>query len=250
MKNAPIPHLLVVAGPSCVGKSTFLARLASGDLPTAVRSSLPERATSWPQVEAWELSRWLASRPAGEEVDGIAVHYDLWRLRNPHIPRPDPELAALTAARAVTVVTLTSHRARLVSQLARRMRWLTGRPRSDRLVVFLATVIHPRVALLTLTMTIAAVLPRRAADGMLQWRLVERLWGDFGASIWHRHAVEAFAAYLRPGWLSGLEQDWLRLLNATLPAGSTIIELEPSIASRVGPFEWQVRTSTQAAARA
>jgi len=239
--------MLLVAGPSAVGKTTFLARLTEDDLPRSVAAALPAGSGEWPQVEAWALEQWVDTRPRGEEIEGVVVHFDLWRLRNPRLPCPDPAVAVLAQARAVTVVTLTSSRARLLSQVAIRLRRPAQRRRRRhvRLVAVLAA--RPRIVLLTLAINVAALLPGRAASALLRRKLVERLWGELGDP--QRHTIEALAAYLRPGWLSALQRDWSAMLRAVLPAGSEVVVLEPGAASTAGRFEWQIRPDAARGAR-
>ena len=96
-------RLLIVAGPSCVGKSHLLEKLQEGELPMLATSLGLAPVSSWEFYNANELNR-PTDLPAGN----TALHYDLLRPRfagfgNYH---NDPVLKILDAAQEITVLTM------------------------------------------------------------------------------------------------------------------------------------------------
>ena len=54
-----LKHLLVIAGPSGGGKTTFITQLVSAQLPDQVRAQLPYGAEEWAELSAGGYKRWL-----------------------------------------------------------------------------------------------------------------------------------------------------------------------------------------------
>ena len=75
--DSNIPQLVVVGGPSCVGKSTLLDRLARGEMPCLAESIGLSGAPELTIVHAAELKtrrQWPAAGP-------VLLHYELTRTR-------------------------------------------------------------------------------------------------------------------------------------------------------------------------
>lgn len=90
-------HLIVIAGPPCVGKTTLVARIRGGGLSSLCGQIGIRDPTLWMYRDATELAR------MPEAVDRLVVHYDFMAQRLPHGYRYLPEMIA----RAETVVFLT-----------------------------------------------------------------------------------------------------------------------------------------------
>lgn len=117
-----IGTLVIVSGPTSSGKSTFLRRFASGQLPPAVAAALPATCRSWPQTGAGQLLQGqAASRPSlpAHDLEGAVLHYDILRPFSTgcqEYPR-DQALDLIACAERVVVVVLKPGPARLARQL-------------------------------------------------------------------------------------------------------------------------------------
>jgi len=98
-----IGRLIVVAGPTSVGKSTFITKLCEGRLPTIAGSLEMDRTSVWRQVGA----RSLASLP-NDDAEGVILHYDFLRPKfsSSKTYRRDDALGLVDMAEEVTFVTL------------------------------------------------------------------------------------------------------------------------------------------------
>jgi hypothetical protein len=67
--QSPIKRLLIVAGPTACGKSTFLRRLREQTLPAEILSRLPPGCDAWPQVNARKFHEGLLLHEC------IVLHY-------------------------------------------------------------------------------------------------------------------------------------------------------------------------------
>lgn len=119
--------MIVVAGPSEAGKSTFLEQLARGQLRQQILDLLPERAGNWSQVHALEHSQWLPPLmdPRSPLVTGLVLHYDLTRRFLPTIGAfaNDPALNIIRRAISVTIIDIRADSDRLLRQ------WVHGKTR-------------------------------------------------------------------------------------------------------------------------
>lgn len=132
-----IPNIVIIAGPTASGKSTFMAMLAAGRLPIPIATKLPATASNWLQTSGRKVFARPAARGRGDDrpsvQDGVALHYDMMRpyARGFEGFGADPALKLLTRAEAITVVTLRacgpelarriSNRARPASRITRRL---------------------------------------------------------------------------------------------------------------------------------
>lgn len=100
-----IDNLIVVAGPTSVGKDTFIARLLAGELPEVARV-----------LDARDLSTWKVAGPRslrqldGSRTTGLILHYDFLRpyFRSTKTHDRDEALDILQVARNVRFVTLVA----------------------------------------------------------------------------------------------------------------------------------------------
>jgi hypothetical protein len=111
----PVERLLLVAGPSCSGKSTLIQRLYSGELPEiAARLRLGD-------VSAWSCA--LPNDLSADASGKVLLHYDFLRPwtggRTPDYGADEPLRLAATAAE-VTLLTLWVPPAELYRRMAER----------------------------------------------------------------------------------------------------------------------------------
>ena len=106
-----IRHLVVVAGPTSSGKSSFIRRLQAD---AALREKFGLEGNPWLFDDAH-----LAALPTGT-IDRLLLHYDLLRpyRRSIRTYERDPALSILQAAERITILTIVSAQSRLQKQLA------------------------------------------------------------------------------------------------------------------------------------
>jgi len=122
-KRRRIGHLLVVSGPTSVGKADFMQQLRSGALPAELRAKLPIGCEGWPQIREDDLSSPPAA--AGDSplqqpsLAGAVLHYDFLRplASATHTFKRDQILDLLQSAERISVVTLRTQRERLIQRL-------------------------------------------------------------------------------------------------------------------------------------
>lgn len=123
--NLRIGCLLVVAGASGAGKSTFLRQLDRGTLGPEILSRLPHGASRWPQTNGFRIRGRLeeARDEAGALlVGGVVLHYDIMRIFETRISgyAEDPALAVLAKAAAITAVVVRPPDQQLARHAARK----------------------------------------------------------------------------------------------------------------------------------
>jgi 2-polyprenyl-3-methyl-5-hydroxy-6-metoxy-1,4-benzoquinol methylase len=98
-----IDNLVVVAGPTAVGKSTLVAQLKRNELPDIARRVGIEDGTAWLTIEANKL--YALTQPY---VENLLFHYDFLRsyLRTAKMPGRDEVLDVLDTAEHLTFLTL------------------------------------------------------------------------------------------------------------------------------------------------
>lgn len=122
-----LEHIVVLAGASGSGKSTFFREFIADRLPKEISDSLPEHAKTWKCTSANELSRKGLSRILGGNglCPGLVVHYDIMRAytRGFENHAHDPAMqAVMGAGTALTIMTLMPSREALFDQLLKRAR--------------------------------------------------------------------------------------------------------------------------------
>lgn len=111
-------RVIVVAGPSAAGKSSFIGQLRNGTLGGDIRSLLPDDAAMWPDIRETAI----AERVAGESV---LVHYNVLEIERSgfRAELDDPSIQSLMRASALTIVNIAPDYDRLLQQyLARKER--------------------------------------------------------------------------------------------------------------------------------
>ena len=97
-------HLVVIAGPSCVGKSTVVSRLIKGELPALAQSLGLLNAERFAVVHAAEFKK---DTTPGDVSGDVFLHYELTRTRFVKTgPQSDRALQILTHARRIDFLTL------------------------------------------------------------------------------------------------------------------------------------------------
>ncbi len=107
-----VNKLLVIAGPSCVGKSTLIERLQEGKLPTISRQLKIGDPSLWTFAE-WDFAETHGTAHTPTlEISQLVLHYNFLRVLRRDARRrtheEDPALHILTTSRDITFVTLWS----------------------------------------------------------------------------------------------------------------------------------------------
>ncbi len=121
MSTTRVTQALIVAGPSCAGKTAFLQALAAGQVPHALMAELPQGAERWPVVCAGKPDQWSVFDQRGGSgggLDGVTIHYDVttawnWHSRN---FKQDPFWRLLGDCPVVTWVEIRPSKHRLIAQ--------------------------------------------------------------------------------------------------------------------------------------
>ncbi|MER8503645.1 MULTISPECIES: methyltransferase domain-containing protein [unclassified Mesorhizobium] len=213
-----IRHLLIVAGPTSSGKSTFLDHLSAGGLPDNVTALLPKGVERWPQVTANRLVR--RDELALEEpvLDGLVLHYDILRPKTTGLGayRGDQALDLITCAESLTVITLRPSKDRLIKQLVQAEILEREKPaKNSRRSLTHAMgrrVLERGPALVGAALSILPGFRGRHEAGKAASRLMQarRLSRDYGA----------------PRWLDRWYDRWSGYVNAVAPSAN-IINYDP-----------------------
>jgi hypothetical protein len=117
-----LEHVLVVAGFSGAGKSTFMDQLAAGQLSPQISELLPGGSREWPQTHGTEGDLRVAVSVPPQSARRLVLHYDLLRPARNGLANyeTDPALDVLAHAERISVVLIEMSRARLSAQVSRR----------------------------------------------------------------------------------------------------------------------------------
>jgi len=127
-QSVAIGHIVMIAGPSCSGKSTFLGELRRKSVPADVAECLPAEVHSWKQLHAGQLQKKDLYRLLDTDTPpGLLVQYDLMRCYTKGFGEynRDPALRRVIETGApLTILTLTADRETLLDQLFARIRMM------------------------------------------------------------------------------------------------------------------------------
>ena len=210
-----IGFLLVVAGPSTVGKSSFISQLHSGSLDREIRSRIPVA------VDGWTLGapRFLARPRRGDgptrrvSMPGLIYHYETTRLLRLGLESfgEDRGLDMIKAARRVLIVDLRAPSDVLAQHAIRRI------ARGERLGALQRLFRALSLGVL------------RSGDSLL----------DASGPT-----AEVLEAYREPGWVDGLYAKWDAFLDEAWRTGPEvdILAVEP-VARRYAPPTFRLRVT-------
>lgn len=225
-------RLLVVAGLHAAGKSTFLRRLAHGDLPPAIAKLLPEGAGSWPICGGRNAKSAIPVLKSGGDV---ILEYDLMRCIQKGAFGRDNGLAIIGKAREVTVVTLDVPGTRAARQLSHRYEHLRPGEGFAQSAPPLSTPGWAFVGRLPSPLRRVALVNKRLDQSWrkLRDRVPQPQWA-------------MMQAYWTPGFVRATINCWREHVAAVLPPGSPFIILRPGRTSDQSSrsFEWQIQSPT------
>jgi SAM-dependent methyltransferase len=215
-----IRHLLIVAGPTSSGKSTFLDHLSAGGLPENVTAHLPNGVEQWPQVTANRLRLVRGDEMALEKpvLDGLVLHYDILRPKTTGLGvyEGDQALDLISCAESLTVLTLRPSQDRLLKQLVD------------------AEVLEREKSVKISRRGLAHAMGRRVLEGgpAVVGAALRILPGFRGRDEVGRAASRLMQArrlsrdYCAPHWLDGWYDRWSGYVNAVAPSAN-IINYDP-----------------------
>ncbi len=228
-----IGHLLIVAGPTSSGKSSFLRALEEKRLNTALKEKLPVSAHDWPQLGASKLlnkEKTSQGDPLPDYyLEGLVLHYDLLRpySTGTHSYERDQALDLLHCADQVTVVTIKPPREQLIRQLQESELSVSSsaRARGSR------QRITPSLKKLP-----SAKMLKKVAKAIL------RPFGLFPAqkSAGHHHKLASY--YQDEQWLKSWYDRWSNFVK-TAKSDAVLLTVEPAADQE---FNWQLAKPYQA----
>jgi SAM-dependent methyltransferase len=180
-----IGHLVVVAGPTSVGKSSLIAKLKEGQLPEIARVLGLDRSVRWQEIGPRSIHTLSES-----VVDGYILHYDFLRPYYRSAKTHDREDAfdLLETARRVTFVTLIAR----PEELRRRIDANEIRPRT-RFGIYRGSGRHLTI--------------RKDYENPARIRFLYDRWLDFCRSHAERHILVSTGDQVR--WYPA--EDWERV---------------------------------------
>lgn len=152
----PLDHLIVVAGPSCCGKSTFIDKLRNRELPDITSALGINDSSDWIYKDAYYLNARLLKDIAQSPERNLVLH---WTIPSPGIKLllrdislhfahdKKARLRILQSAKRLTVLTLYTSRAIFLKRVnARRMRIMARRDGGmDSQLKYLVKMRHTRL---------------------------------------------------------------------------------------------------------
>ena len=126
-----IRYVLIVAGASGAGKSTFMSQLKDGTLSPAIIAALPSGASGWPHTNGSKIRRTIGCKIGANgvsEIEGLVFHYDIMRVHETKIVSYDRDAALASLAKTETVIAVLIRAApeQLARQLRRKLPGTTG----------------------------------------------------------------------------------------------------------------------------
>ncbi len=109
-------QLLIIAGPTCAGKSTLIERLREGNLPSISETLHIEHPSRWKTITAINMESYSAP-----DIDRLILHYDIvYRLRSIRHYGEDSALSVIASPNLIKIVTLWATAEILISRLKAR----------------------------------------------------------------------------------------------------------------------------------
>jgi hypothetical protein len=234
-----ITHLLIVAGPSGAGKTTFRTRLAARHLPKEIAACLPSGAEKWPQFERLHFKSDPYPWPSElheidqEQIPGVVLDYKVTKMNY----RADPALILLERADLITVVNLVPTLDRLVNQLSHREG--SSSHRSLRWLEWCGNKVFWRM-----TTKVGSAVPRQLVEPLLRAPYISERWKRLKARA-RKNPMRKLKLYHKEGYLEQVNGAWQEYLRSRAFSGIKIeqIFVQPAQSSRLGQdFHW-VRVS-------
>lgn len=124
MRAAALDRLLILAGPSGVGKDRFFQDLRAGTLGGAIAAHIPKAAVGWPTLLLQDHAIWMAEFEAGARsgrpTAGAILHVDTTGVCE-GTSQAAPALAAIALAEVVTLVRVVAPADRIADRLLHRV---------------------------------------------------------------------------------------------------------------------------------
>jgi hypothetical protein len=215
LEHLEIKTLVLVAGASGAGKSTFLDILASNSLPPSIMKMLPDDCSGWLQTNGTKVIGPRAremSRSGVRRLDGAVLHYDILCPFDTGVKsyKTDASLALVNRASRIVIVDIRPRREVLRAHLAER---LTFR----RVPPFIARMMSRSVAL-----RVGAFLKhlpdfhRLTGNRLAPLRVRDR-------QRWNDRYVALRSLYEREDWLNGWYREWDNYIKSA--AGDRLIHV-------------------------
>lgn len=210
-----IDRLLLIAGPSCSGKSTFIADLGAGRLPRIARQLDLGYGTGdgTGELGGWQilLARDLP-RLADARLERAILHYDFlqsWSPRRIPIYAEEESLRILGAAAEITLVTLWAPAGVLEGRIAARRKTfvrslLSGKPWNSEALQRQSRSLHG------------------GEDGGPPERSLRRALPAIHREL--RRLGAKRRLYRRPGALRHLYEEWISFCSQSVPARNWILD--------------------------
>lgn len=126
----PIEEVIVVAGPSCIGKTTFLKRFREAQFDDIEKQLSVNEPSSWPSFDAYFVGKKYRLEA---NIHGERHAFLQWTIPTPHLKlqlrsmlllgsydRPE-RIALLNSATKLTVLTLVASRERMITRVEGRI---------------------------------------------------------------------------------------------------------------------------------
>ena len=222
--SASIAHLVIVAGASGSGKSTFVHQLRARDLPPEINALLPGDVADWPVVGTTMKPDF--PRPAR----GVLFQYDM-NGRGVAAGREfseDPALSDVGFAKTVTVINLRPSPDLMIDQLVAREG--NGRTKEEILRETFAW------------------------RSLRKWYIARRIlarWKPWIALNRRYSCRRKINLYNQDGWLDSFYKRWQAYLQSLTAKGVAVeqIFLEPDLGTQVGnSYAWRIVPDAEKAA--
>jgi hypothetical protein len=253
-----IEHLMIVAGASGAGKSTFVSQFITGELAAAARAQLPAGAENWMQLRVGGFDDWLPAlllRAKQEQIPGVILDYDMVGrgILDGCDYADDPILHMTKIAKTITVVNIRPSVEKIIGQLIKRENARVPRHVDARGHIRAAAYVLRQIrgVLARFMPTGWALRVKKAAEEAVPAGAAVRVRGFFDSAdqLSQRPNPEKRRQRLRrkvsryesSGWLEGIYKQWEDYLKSLERDGASIrqIFVEPDPARGEG-FGWRL----------